>query len=179
MLQQLSHHGSYPIPPQAGYETALRVIGRHLDLQGCRQTTLFETAGGFIARAVISDPRTPVALEFHADELAGLMEQARAGRGKGVRTELGSPLLPTGYEDFLRALGHDLDQRNATGVLISELRNVVVVSGVEPGVVTGNPALVPFEDQLRPNDIERLLDEAFRRRASGGGIVQQTRDSRR
>jgi hypothetical protein len=85
VLQRLSPTSPHPSPPEAEYETALRVIGRHLDLQGCRQIALFETAGGFIARAVISDPRTPVALEFHAGELAALLEQARAGRGKGVR----------------------------------------------------------------------------------------------
>jgi hypothetical protein len=178
MLQRLAPIDPGLIPPEAAYETALRVIGRHLDLQGCRQTTLFETAGGFIARAVINDPRTPVALEFHAEELATLLQQARAGRGKGVRAELGSPLLPTGYEDFLRALGHDLDQRDAAGIFISELRNVMVVSGVEPGVVSGKPAFVPFEQLLRPNEIERMLDDAFHRRAASGGLFNKAPASR-
>lgn len=168
MFQPLAQSAPESRPPLARYETALRVIGRHLDLHGCRQTALFETAAGFIARAVVSDARAPVAFEFRAEELTSLLERARSSRGKGVRSQPGTTLAPTGYEDLLRALGHHLDQRDAAGVIIVELCTAVVVSGVETGEVSDKLALVPFEEQLHPNDIERLLDDAFHRRTRDG-----------
>ena len=76
-----------------------------------------------------------------------------------------STLLPTGYEDFLRAVGHRLDLRQAAAITVAELDGLVAVGGVGrlDGAARGEVA--PFQDLLRPEDVADLLDEAFRRRA--------------
>jgi hypothetical protein len=168
-------------PSEVGYESSLRVIGRHFDLQGCRQVAIFQTHGGFIARAVVSDARTPIALEFQARELPALLAQARSNRESGVRTGMGSPLMPTGYEDCLRALGYALDDYYAAGVMLCELRQVLVVTGVRRGEAGGTQAYIAFEEQLHAQDIEQLLNDAFARRSqtSSGGFFKRKQQQHR
>ena len=109
--------------------------------------------------------RAPDALEFPHEDFPGLLRAAIAARGEGPRLHKNHPLLPTGYEDFLRALGYRLDEQHAEAIAITELDGFVAVSGVGPVETSYQTTIAPFQLLLRPDDISSLLDEAFRRRA--------------
>lgn len=146
------------------YGNRLRVIGRQLDLYGYRALNLSEVGGGFLARALPPAGRTPEALEFADRDFPQSVAAALAARGEGEHRRAVGPLLPTGYEDVLRALGHALDARQAEAITITELDAFVVVAGVGQADGEGAHALAPFQQLLRQDDITTLLDAAFRRR---------------
>ncbi len=76
----------------------------------------------------------------------------------------------TRYEDTLRALGHYLDQQRFTRILVVETPEGFLVKGyvANPGrdeeIVTLAPETLLFTD----DDLVRLLEEAYRRRGTGG-----------
>ncbi len=76
----------------------------------------------------------------------------------------------TRYEDTLRALGHYLDQERFTRILVVETPEGFLVKGyvASPGrdeeIVTLSPETLLFTD----DDLVRLLEEAYRRRGTGG-----------
>jgi hypothetical protein len=146
------------------YQNRLRVIGRQLDLARCRGLSLLEISGGFLVRAATPDARTPATWEFPYGDFEGLIAGAIAARGEPARPRV-HPLLPTGYEDFLRALGHRLDEEYAEAVTVTELDGFVAVGGVGLAAAHGRSTAAPFQWLLRPDDVAALLDEAFRRRA--------------
>lgn len=74
--------------------------------------------------------------------------------------------LPTGYEDFLCALGHRLDTKGAMAITVTELGQSIAVGGVAPLSGYCDVTMEPFHMVARPDDVARLLDEARRRRAS-------------
>jgi hypothetical protein len=88
-------------------------------------------------------------------------------------------LLPTGYEDFLRAIGYRLDEHAAEATTISELDELVVVGGVGRVDEFGNTRYGPLQWLLREAEIGFLLNEAYRRRdphsaaAHGPGIFKR------
>jgi hypothetical protein len=88
-------------------------------------------------------------------------------------------MLPTGYEDFLRAIGYRLDEHAAEATTISELDELVVVGGVGRVDEFGNTRYGPLQWLLREAEISFLLNEAYRRRdpqsaaAHGPGILKR------
>ncbi len=150
---------------QLTYQNRLRVIGRQLDLYSYRAATILEVAGGFLVRGTPGGSRAPEALEFLDADFAQLLHSAYAARGEGERSRATSTLLPTGYEDFLRALGHRFDAQFAEAVSITELDSFVAVGGVAKVDASGQTGFAPLQLLLRADDISYILDEAFRRRA--------------
>ncbi|HEX3722313.1 MAG TPA: response regulator [Nitrolancea sp.] len=159
------------IPPQLlnpTYQNRLRVIGRQIDLYGYRMVAVFEVEGGFLMRAFRSNGRQAEALEFPDRDFAQLVIQAFVVRGEGERPASNSQLLPSGYEDFFRAIGAALDDHKADAVSVSEFSSIIVVSGnvqVENSTQTtvGNLQWV-----LQAEDVTQILDEGYRRRKSSG-----------
>jgi hypothetical protein len=156
------------IPPELTrltYQNRLRVIGRQLDLYGYRGATILEVAGGFLVRGTAAGSRAPEALEFLDQGFPQLLRSAYNSRGENERPRATSALLPTGYEDFLRALGYRFDTQFAEAVTITELDSFVAVGGVARVDATGQTGFGPLQWLLRQDDIAFILDEAFRRRA--------------
>jgi hypothetical protein len=145
------------------YENRLRVVGRKLDLSRYRSIALFELEDGFVVRGFLPEARHPTVLEFAFADFERLTSEAIKGRGEGERKHHGlSQLLPTGYEDFLRALGWRLDRQLADSIIVVEMVKVFAVTGLEQVDNVGGIALRPFERYLRTQDVEQLLDESFR-----------------
>ena len=151
------------------YQNRLRLIGRELDHSGYRGVTILEVAGGFLARGTQSGSRSPEALEFPDQNFLQLVQSAFAARGEGERKRASSLLLPTGYEDFLRALGYRLDTHMAAAVSVTELEGFVAVGGVAKVEASEQTNVGPLQWLMRADDIAYLLDEAFRRRV----VVQE------
>ncbi len=147
------------------YQNRLRVIGRELDVAGYRSVNLVEIGAGFVVRVLRPGGRIPEALEFPHTDFPDLFAAAFAGRQSGGRERRNHPLLPTGYEDFMRALGYRLDEWCAEAITVTELDTFIAVNGVGRVDSYHETSIGPFQTLLRPDDIAELIDEAFRRRS--------------
>lgn len=145
------------------YQNRLRVIGRHLDLGEYRNVVIVEVDGGFLARGFNPRQHTPELLEFPNDSFEGLITEAVRARGRSKKVRRKSLVLPTGYEDFLRALGYELDQRESKSIVVTECDDHIFVAGLEQ-VGGSNGGFGPFDETLASEQIDALLDTAFRRR---------------
>jgi hypothetical protein len=74
-------------------------------------------------------------------------------------------LLPTGYEDALRAIGHALDRRRAHRVTIVELEQCLLVCGYQPTERHRENEYSRFEWVLAAEELTALLNEAYYRRS--------------
>jgi len=149
---------------QPTYQNRMRVIGREMDVGGYHSVSLLEVGGGFLVRATRSDRRAAEGLEFLDRDFPQLV--ALTSRGDGERRQRPGGLLPTGYEDLLRAIGRKLDDHLAESVAFVELSQAVLVWGMSGYDVPAHAGLVPFEWLLTTDDITLLLDEAYRLRAA-------------
>ncbi|MGH2409840.1 MAG: response regulator [Chloroflexota bacterium] len=155
-----------PAPLQATYENRLRAIGRQLDIYGYKAINISEVAGGFLVRALPQTGRSAEALEFPDRDAVEVLARAVDARGQGERSRRGAELLPTGYEDFLRALGHRLDAGSMEAITITELEPLIAVGGIALLDQNGTFMPGPFYELLQIEQIKYILDEAFGRRAS-------------
>jgi hypothetical protein len=164
--------------PQQTYEDRLRLIGRFLDLGSFHAPTIVEVEGGLLVRAFPGRSRTPQAIEFPYEGFAELLEQALRERGAGDHPHDSLPLAPTGYEDLMRAIGHELDDRLATVIVITECTSYLLVHGLELVERSAQSDYAVFDAVLEAHDVTALLDAAFRRRtaqpppASGRSVLQ-------
>lgn len=164
---------------EANYQNHLRAIGRHLDTYGLRRINVLQVDGGFIVRATPAHSRETETLEFIDEQFPQLLAVAATDRGEGERREQPvSKLIPTGYEDFLRALGYRLDQHAAEAVTISELDELAVVGGVGRVDETGVSRYGQIQWLLHQDDIVEMLNGAYRRRqarqaAVSGGLFRR------
>ena len=161
------------------YQNRLRAIGRHLDTYRYRRINVLEVDGGFIVRATPSESRETETLEFIDNQFPQLLAVSATDRGEGERrAQPVSNLIPTGYEDFLRALGYRLDQHAAEAVTISELDELAVVGGIGRVDETGVSRYGQIQWLLQLNDVVEMLNGAYRRRqapqeAVGGGLFRR------
>jgi CheY-like chemotaxis protein len=159
------------IPPQLlqpTYQNRLRVIGRQIDLYGYRMVAVYEVEGGFLMRAFPQNGRTAEALEFPDRDFEQLVVQSFVVRGEGERPASNSLLLPSGYEDFFRAVGSAIDRNKADSVSISEFGSMVVIAGNVRVENSAHTTLGNLQWVLQAEDIAQLLDEGYRRRAASG-----------
>jgi len=147
------------------YENRLRLIGDQCDAAGLRELVVLEAAGGFVVRAIsLHDQRVDV-LEFADTHFAQLVSDAIATRG--TRSLAVHPLLPTGYEDALRAIGHELDGHEAKQVTIVELEQHLMVCGRRRTDGYHESGHDRFEWMLGPEALRAWLDQGYYRRDSG------------
>lgn len=158
------------------YENRLRVIGSKIEALEIRDIALFEIAGGFIVRGARGALDQAEAFEFPDEQFPNLVQAAHDARGDGDGHAYHPPLLPTGYADFLRAVGCELDEMVAKSVTIYEMEAAFVVSGLAPvESASGRMTYQRFERFLGENEISSALDQAFHRRSSNGFFARRAR----
>ena len=154
-------------PPQLlepCYQNHLRVVGRVLDEHSLDQAVVLEILNGFMLRAYDPNSGEHVSETFTNESLMQTLRVAIYSRGAAGTGHYRSPLRPTGYEDFLRALGYRLDQRRAEAVVIVECSRYFHVSGHERIGDDFQAPLSPFVDLYEVPGINRLVNEAIARR---------------
>lgn len=149
------------------YQNDLRALGRFADDNGFRHLGIYEVNDGFILRAFAADDPTVVeAIEIPQTDLHGLIMKnftARGRHGDGPR----SALCPTGYEDFFRALGYELEVNQARCITVQELVDCFAMSYLQLQLTSdGGYIWEPRSLVLDQAHIRQLLDEAFRRRGN-------------
>ncbi len=155
---------------QPTYQNRLRVIGRALDEHELEQALIVELDETLLLRAYNAGEETFVSETFTDERLLQTLRMAVYARGQSEATPYRSPLHPTGYEDFLRALGHRLDERGAEAVVIVECPKYFQVSGRELLGNIPNLPTTPFAEMYEVPKVNNLVNEAVSRRADPGSF---------
>jgi hypothetical protein len=145
------------------YQNQLRNIGRHLDTQEYRSISILDVEGGILVRAFTSRKHESELLEFPDGAFGEMVRDSIGGRGRRKKVHRNTPLIPTGYEDLLRAIGFELDQRLAKAVTLHETHRSIFVAGLAASD-SASGSFSPFDLTLTERDIQSVLDAAFRRR---------------
>lgn len=148
------------------YQNELRAMGRHCDDQGLKSIGIHEVTDGFILRAFpdANNPTSVVALEIPDGDLQSLILKNFTAQGTRA-SAAGSRLCPTGYEDFLRALGFELEECQAKAIAMQELSEGFSVAFYQPAeTADGGFVWEPKSFILTAEHVQDLLDEAFKRR---------------
>jgi len=156
-----------PIPDQLllpTYQNQLRLIGRHLDTNDYRAISLLDVEGGILVRAFTSRRHESELLEFPDNAFAEMVRDGVDGRGRRKKVSRNTALVPTGYEDLLRAIGYELDQRLAKAVTLHEGTQAIYLAGLAASE-NANGVFSAFDMSLAERDIQAILDAAFRRRS--------------
>lgn len=113
------------------YQLTLRTIGAWLDDLKPAYFTIFETPDGFsVVATSTKTPPSPQEEHFRFGTLAQQHEQLQKFRGR-MHTFEGnsvSPLFATGRQDFLHALGFELDDAGAEAIVVDQLDDAIVLS---------------------------------------------------
>ena len=138
-------------------QDGLRAAGRYLDTHACRLGSLSLSDYSIVLTLAPSDVHDAGAalVLTHAD-LQVYATRDRAARGVGAAFSSPDPLFPTGYEDFLRAMGALAERRGWTGLRLVRLEDTLLL---HHGTSLGRA-----ERQLAAGDIRQLLNAAFQRR---------------
>ncbi len=145
------------------YQNQLRIIGRHLDTNGYRSISLLDVEGGILVRAFTSRRHESELLEFPDTAFGDTIREAIQGRSHRKSVSRKTALIPTGYEDLLRAIGYEIDQRIGKAIALHEANGFIFIAGLSASEKS-NGSFSPFEMMLTPEDVRSILDSAFRRR---------------
>jgi len=148
------------------YQWLLRSLGAYLDREPSCRISLAEVNDGFLVRLQRAlhklDPQVEhLKRETLVEQLQELMMRKPAAprvRHQGIWSR-----FPNGHQDFFRALGYELDQSSARGILVEELEDGLVVTYSYPeedGGTHWKKRMVV----LGLEEIEAILNAAFERR---------------
>ena len=144
------------------YQDALRAIGRYFDRNLYRHVLVHEVEDGYVARAFpgLQGNLKAEGIALPMSDVLALIASQGLGRGVAVTDVKMPPLCPTGYEDFFRALGFELDASNANNVSLVELSSGFLVAyNTRSG--RGIDRAQMFYD---PSHIDELLTRGYQRR---------------
>jgi hypothetical protein len=152
------------------YQNALRALGHFLDAGIYRHIILVEMPEGFILRAFqgLAPNNAAEGIELPIADIHMLIAQNYEHR-HATRDLPKPPLCPTGYEDFFRSLGFDLDMAGAILIRTAELSNGILVSYT---AYNADHAPQRFEDFYTRDRIERALAQGYSRRIGPKPIHQ-------
>ena len=147
-------------------QDGLRAAGRFLDTNDRRLTSLLVVADGIVLTLMPRDLRgVDEALLLTHDDLRGLWVQSRRARaatpvpGRDLQTHTPDPMFPTGYEDFLRALGDTAARQHWTALRLLRVGDDTIL---RYGTCSDRKEMV-----LAAHDVEAILNHAFRQRGTG------------
>ena len=148
------------------YQWMLRALGAFLDEEPACRLSLAEVPDGFIVRMQRALHKLePIVLHFKRDTLMEQLQQIMQDRKPGYMRAPHQGIwsrFPNGHQDFLRALGYELDDAKASGILIDELEDSIVLTYSYQDSADGqwHKRVVV----LGIAEIEEILNAAFERR---------------
>jgi hypothetical protein len=152
------------------YEGLLRAIGDHVDSMGGKNLLIIDTGDGFSIRFSRGSLGETDHVEFSYRGLAEQETLQLANRQPKPHAAKDAPLVRgTGYQDFLRAFGAQLESDEQFLVLLDEQPAGFIMSYI---YMDPERALFPHKTMatLSQSDVERLREEGFsRRKAEGKG----------
>jgi hypothetical protein len=152
------------------YQWLLRALGAYLDEEPSCRISLAEVSDGFLVRLQRALHKLDPQVEhFQRNTLQEQLQRLRSERKHTVRARHQGvwSSFPNGHQDFFRALGYELDQAQARGILIDELEDGVVVTYSYPDTSIGSKWKKRMV-VLGISEIEAILNAAFERRKKPG-----------
>lgn len=141
-------------------QDGLRAVGRYLDGTTRRMVSLLVVGEGIVVTLRPHDLRgADEAVLLTDEDLQALYTEARSGRGGGNAARTPDPLFPTGYEDFLRALGAVAGREGWTQLRLTRIGEEVILHF--------HAADQRQERVMTEADVETMLNQAFRQRGTG------------
>lgn len=166
------------VSQEISYQTLLRGIGAYLDEEPSCRITLAEVPDGFLVRLQRHLHRLdPVLITFQHESIrAQLMDLMRSRKRTGLRVRHQGiwALFPNGHQDFFRALGYELDQRQASYILVDELEDGILVTFRAPDPERSGGRKKDMFILGLP-EIEAILNAAFERRKKSPSDLPPTR----
>jgi hypothetical protein len=149
--------------PNPTYQDALRAIGRYFDRNIYRHVLVSEVEDGYIARAFPGKLSILKAegIALPLSDVRALIASQSQVRGMTLADVKMPPLCPTGYEDFFRALGFDLDAAQARHISVVELTGGFLVAYTAKGQDGNLERAQIFYD---PSRIDETLTKGYQRR---------------
>jgi hypothetical protein len=148
----------------------LRALGAWLDEERPKSFTILETADGFSVVLTQNMTGKPLLSEVHFDRQNLSEREQRMGEKRRI---VGNPfggshdnawgLSSSGRQDFLRALGYELDDAEAQGIILDEMEDQLLLtySYVDPAQgYLWHKKMVG----LRREEIDKILEVARERR---------------
>lgn len=152
------------------YQWLLRALGAYLDEEPSCRISLAEVSDGFLVRLQRALHKLDPQVEhFKRDTLQEQLVRLQRERKHSTRARHQGvwSSFPNGHQDFFRALGYELDQAQARGILIDELEDGVVVTYSFPDTAAGSKWKKRMV-VLGITEIEAILNAAFERRQKPG-----------
>jgi hypothetical protein len=136
-----------------------------MDRSTYRHVTIVETEDGFIIRVFSAGYNLKAdGIELPMSDVVTLIGSSLQHRGADPAISSTTPLCPTGYEDFFRSLGYELDALKVAGIRVIELST---------GFLVGFTALT-VEGELQRREalydkkrIDQALARGYQRRGTG------------
>jgi len=154
-------------PTTTSYQWMLRVLGAYLDEEPSCRISMLEVPDGFVVRLQRALHKLePEVVHFRRDTLREQLDdlmQARTTRKTIPRHQGIWYHFPNGHQDFLRALGFELDEDRACSIFLDELEDGIVLSYTCPEA-PGSDTWTKKRVVLGLNEIEAILNAAFERR---------------
>jgi hypothetical protein len=149
------------------YQWLLRAIGAYLDEQPSCRISLAEVSDGFLVRLQRALHKLEPQVEYFkrevlVEQLQQIFDQPKKPSGH-VRHQGVWSAFPNGHQDFFRALGYELDEASARGILVDELEDGIVITYSYPDPHDGS-AWKKRMVVLGISEIEAILNAAFERR---------------
>lgn len=137
------------------YQHLLRALGAWLDSANACNVNLIETSTGFIIRYGVGDEplllRKFILTHAELEHLEGAMKERRA-------------LHPSGrYQDFLRALGYEIDAQAGAYMVLDEIEENLYLTFCQQGE-RGGLVWLKRARVLNPHDQAAILRRAYARR---------------
>lgn len=151
---------STAVLPYRPLQDGLRATGHYLDRSGRRLVSLVLVDDGIVVSLLGRDARqADEAILLTRDDLVALWAEARAVRGSSGAAASADALFPTGYEDFLRALGDAAARQKWPNLRLLRLGDEAILRF---GPRTGRRDM-----SLSARDIQNILNRAFTQRGKG------------
>lgn len=161
-------------PSRVSYQWTLRQIGAYLDERSAQRMTLVEVPDGFTVRfqqpgsgpeMVTSSfvRRDLVSRDMQQEQLRLKMQDHDAAVRRAAVDALPPPQVPGGYQDFLRALGYELDQAPIYFIALDEVEDTTIITYLH---LDPRHDFLPHKKMvmLKPKDKEVVLRDAYARR---------------
>ena len=159
------------------YQVALRVIGAYLDEVGASSFNVLEINDGFNIRFQLGGGAPQLADKlFLREHLEAAEADSRKGRSLTSHLHLHRDPDKSNYQDFLRALGHELDKIAAYDILVEQIEDEVLLTFVELDPAHGVAARKRMM-LFGPKERKFILDHSYRRRkdqsSMGPGLLNR------
>jgi hypothetical protein len=160
------------VEEKVSYQPTLRAVGKYLDERSSCRLNVLELPDGYLVRYQGSDEAPDqIAVNFSWAQLLGqgeMLEERRTKEDRRLFSSARNDSAPSrpgeGYENFLRALGYELDRSQAYTITLDEVDDGMVLTYL---FIDARQSFLPHKRMvfLTPKELDTVKQDALDRRA--------------